>query len=114
MPELLLTVEDLIASAVTSQTREAFGPCPVGTAERMATTQAAVDAGLLEHPVSDLLCHQLMPLGKFIRHCAWVDHTIAHALPAPCPPPGREDEELDEARLRDLGRGGESKTAAGQ
>lgn len=110
MPEPL-TVDDLLASAVATESRVDGGHCP-GTAERFATLARAAEADLQAHPVRDLRCRRVMGLGSFIRHCAQVDHTIADVLALPAPRVPEQADELDEARLRDLGRGGESKTAA--
>jgi hypothetical protein len=104
-----LTIDDLLASAVSSEVRLAVGPC-AGAAERMETLAAASAAGLLTQPVHDLLCDKVTTLAEFVRHCAWVEHTVASVVPLPVVPEQADEEDYD--RERDHGRGGESKTAA--
>jgi hypothetical protein len=110
-----LSMADLLASAVATEKRPEFGPCERGTSERLATMRAALEADLAAHRVHDRLCDKVFTLAEFIRHCAWVDHTLAHVVAIPYVVPDQADDadELD-ARLRDHGRQGESKTEANQ
>jgi hypothetical protein len=103
---------DLIASAVSTTKRPEFGPCPDGTAERMATLAAAAEADLADRKVHDALCDKVLTLGAFVMHCAWVEHTLAHITALPYVVPEQAEADDVEDRLRDLGRQGESKTAA--
>lgn len=107
----VLTVEDVVASAVATAARTAVDvydaprqPGFIGGAiERLYTISAATRAGLDSRTVWDQRCARRFDLIGFVRHCAEVDHTIRDVV---------VDEPVPDERW--LGRQGESKTAVSQ
>lgn len=71
---------------------------------RAEVISAGARLGLLQESVLDRACHsRVMPLVTFVRHCAEVQHH-----------PGDVEVLTEDHPERDLGRQGESRTAAAQ
>lgn len=108
----VLTVEEVVALAVATLPRPATGAV-LDRDERLAVARGAHDravtlaqaalAGVQQRQVFDGRCRRGFTVGRFIRHCADLQHTVDDVVV--------HDEQ---GEPRDLGRQGESRTAVDQ